>query len=100
MALIPQPLLPNWEQGGRIEVPLPERERDLGVSDCLALIPQPLLPVWEQGGRIEVPLPFWERDLGRGLKGNGTDLRLVGSAHPTVYRTFSDRNLLMSVPLG
>gem|GEM_PF-4394147 len=31
-ALIPQPLLPFWEKGSRIEVPLPSWERDLGFD--------------------------------------------------------------------
>ncbi|NEQ98143.1 MAG: hypothetical protein F6K30_15735 [Cyanothece sp. SIO2G6] len=48
-----------------------------------------------------VPLPpFWGKGLGdggrvlsnsrlaRGVKPNGTDIRLVGSAHPTVYQYF------------
>jgi len=30
VALIPQPLLPRREKGGRIKVPLPPWERDLG----------------------------------------------------------------------
>jgi hypothetical protein len=29
LALIPQPLLPKWEKGSQVKVPLPERERDL-----------------------------------------------------------------------